>query len=61
MLMLMMSRTQRAPGRYCSSLKNMARLGVEPRLPEYIPGALPTELPSLGPGEINGMASLLSL
>jgi len=26
----------------------MARLGVEHRLPEYIPGALPTELPSLG-------------
>ena len=25
----------------------MARLGIEPRLPEYIPGALPTELPSL--------------
>ena len=24
----------------------MARLGIEPRLPEYIPGALPTELPS---------------
>ena len=32
----------------CCSLKNLARLGVEPRLPEYIPGALPTELPSLG-------------
>jgi hypothetical protein len=32
----------------CCSLKNMARLGVEPRLPEYIPGALPTELPSQG-------------
>ena len=27
---------------------SVARLGVEPRLPEYIPGALPTELPSLG-------------
>src|SRR5712691_3855021 len=26
----------------------MASLGIEPRLPEYIPGALPTELPSLG-------------
>ncbi len=24
----------------------MAKLGIEPRLPEYIPGALPTELPS---------------
>ena len=25
----------------------MTRLGIEPRLPEYIPGALSTELPSL--------------
>ncbi len=26
----------------------MARLGIEPRHPKYIPGALPIELPSLG-------------
>ena len=29
----------------CGSLRYLARLGIEPRLPEYIPGALPTELP----------------
>ena len=32
---------------WCCSRQIMARLGIEPRLPEYIPGALPTELPSL--------------
>ena len=40
--------SEQGKGQACCSLKNMARLGVEPRLPEYIPGALPTELPSLG-------------
>ena len=30
----------------CYSRQIMARLGIEPRIPEYIPGALLTELPS---------------
>jgi hypothetical protein len=28
--------------------KNMARLGIEPRLPDYIPGALPLSYLALG-------------
>ena len=40
-------------------------LGIEPRPPEYIPGALPPELPSLGEinldGELMWIASLLPL
>lgn len=28
----------------CCSLRIMARLGIEPRLPEHRPGTLPTEL-----------------
>ena len=28
--------------------KVFGSVGIDPRLPEYIPGALPTELPSLG-------------
>ena len=31
-----------------AALRIMARLSVEPRPSEYVPGALPIELPSLG-------------
>ena len=37
---------QAHPPDTCCSRQIMARLGIEHRLPEYIPGALPTELPS---------------